>query len=89
MSSFKAGKTGDMPAAGKKSTISGGGGAMPSREPAGVESGLSEHSAMNVGAGEPKQDFARNPLTGNALENIKPRGKTKASAKGKSFTIDA
>lgn len=88
MSSFKAGKTGDMPAAGKKATISGGGGAMLGREPAGVESGLSEHSAMDVNAGQPQQDFTRNPLTGNAIENIQPRTQSKASAKGKSFTID-
>lgn len=75
MSSFKAGKTVDTPEAGKKKTLSNGGGngKMGAGESAGVKFGLSERSALNVDAGEPEYDTQRNKLTGNATERRKPR----------------
>jgi len=89
MSSFKAGKSGDMAEVGKKSTISkSGGGAAAGSESPGVGSGLSAYVKMNVNENEPSVDFARDPLTGNATERIKPRGSTSVSKRGKSFQID-
>lgn len=89
MSSWKAGKTGDSPEAGKKATISKSGpGKMPGRDAPGVTSGLSEHSAMNVDENEPGVDYARNPMTGNAQERIKPRGTKSVSKNGKSFQVE-
>ncbi len=74
MSSFKAGKTVDMPEAGKKKTLSNGGGnGKMASESAGIKSGLSERTALNSDAGEPMFDTKRNPLTGNATERKKPR----------------
>lgn len=89
MSNWKAGKTGDSPEVGKKATISkSGSGQMPGMDSPGVQSGLSAHSKMNVDENEPSVDFARNPLTGNAQERIKPRGTKSVSKKGKSFQIE-
>lgn len=89
MSSFKAGKTGDSPEAGKKATISKSGAGKPAgRDAPGVQSGLSSHDAMNSDEGAPVQDFARNPLTGNAGERIKPRGTKSVSNKGKTFQLE-
>lgn len=86
MSSFKAGKTVDSPEAGKKKTLSNGGGDGSMRtESAGVTSGLSERSALNTDAGEGEYDTARNSLTGNATERRKPR---KFASVGGGFQIE-
>lgn len=74
MSSFKAGKSADSPEAGKKKTLSNGGGdGKMVSESAGVKTGLSERAPLDVDAGEPQYDMARDSLTGNATERRKPR----------------
>ena len=89
MSKFKAGKTGDTLEAKKKATISKTGpGKMKQGDTAGVQSGLSERYSCNVDENEPKLDYGRDPMTGNATERIKPRKTTSVSSKGKTFMIE-
>lgn len=90
MSTFSAGKTGDMPEKGKKATVSKTGpGSKPSGESAGVSSGLSERYTCNTDENEPVLNYARDPMTGNATERQKPREYTSVSSKGKTFEIES
>lgn len=70
----------------KSETISGGAGSSQ-HESAGVKDGLSSRMAMDVNSGQPTQDFARNPMNGNASERIKSVGRESVSGKGGKFEI--
>lgn len=86
--SFEAGTPGGKDEPGAKKTLSYGQGTMRT-ESAGVETGLSARSKLNVDDAEPSYDYTVDKLTGNATERRKPTQDDaySVSSKGKSFSV--